>query len=60
MYDSCYEWITEELKDVHIPSIEMVALPEKVTLFINDECIEIIGDKPYYFFENGVIIKKNG
>ncbi len=38
---------------------KIVALPEEVTLFINDECIEIIGDKPYYFFENGVIIKKN-
>jgi dipeptidase E len=38
---------------------KVVALPEDVTLFVNDDCIEVIGDRPYYFFENGVIIKKN-
>ena len=32
-----------------------VALPEEVTLFVNDEDVEVIGDRPYYLFENGVI-----
>lgn len=32
-----------------------IALPEEVTLFVNDDCVEVIGDKPYYLFENGVI-----
>lgn len=35
-----------------------VALPEEVTLFVNGEDIEVIGDRPYYFFENGVITKR--
>ena len=32
-----------------------VALPEEVTLFVNDEDVEVIGDRPYYFFEDGMM-----
>ena len=32
-----------------------VALPEEVTLFVNDDRIEVIGDRPYYLFEDGVM-----
>ncbi len=39
---------------------KVVALPEEVTLFVNRGDIEVIGNKPYYFFENGVIIKQDG
>ena len=38
---------------------KVVALPEEVTLFVNDEDIEVIGNRPYYIFENGVIMKQN-
>ncbi len=38
----------------------VVALPEEVTLFVNCGNIEVIGNRPYYFFENGVITKRNG
>ena len=38
---------------------KVVALPEEVTLFVNGEDIEVIGNRPYYIFENGVIIKQN-
>lgn len=38
---------------------KVVALPEEVTLFVNGDDIEVIGNKPYYFFENGVISEKN-
>ena len=38
---------------------KVVALPEEVTLFVNGENIEVIGHRPYYIFENGVIIKQN-
>lgn len=38
---------------------KVVALPEEVTLFVNGEDIEVIGSRPYYFFENGVITKQN-
>ncbi len=38
----------------------VVALPEEVTLFVNCGNIEVIGNRPYYFFENGVITKQNG
>lgn len=38
---------------------KVVALPEEVTLFVNDEYIEVIGNRPYFFFENGAILKRN-
>ncbi len=37
---------------------KVVALPEEVTLLVNGGDIQVIGNRPYYFFENGVIIKK--
>lgn len=36
-----------------------VALPEEVTLFVNDNNIEAIGNRPYFYFENGLMIKKD-
>jgi len=39
---------------------KVAALPEEVTLFVNCGDIEVIGNKPYYFFENGVIMEQNG
>lgn len=38
---------------------KVVALPEEVTLFVNGDDIEVIGNTPYYIFENGIITKKN-
>lgn len=32
---------------------ELWALPEEDTVFINEENIEVIGNKPYYIFKNG-------
>lgn len=32
-----------------------IALPEDVTLFLNDERIETLGDSPFYFFNEGVM-----
>ena len=37
---------------------KVVALPEEVTLFVNGEDIEVIGNRPYYIFENGLIMKQ--
>lgn len=37
---------------------KIIALPEEVTLFVNDNTIEVIGDKPYYYFENGIMYEK--
>lgn len=37
-----------------------VALPEEVTLFVNDDKIEVIGDRPFYLFEDGVVVEKKG
>lgn len=38
---------------------KVVALPEEVTLFVNDEDMEVIGNRPYFIFEDGVILKQN-
>lgn len=38
---------------------KVVALPEEVTLFVNDDSIEVIGNRPFYYFDNGLMIKKN-
>ncbi len=36
-----------------------IALPEEITLFVNDNDIEIIGNKPYYLFNKGQMFMKN-
>lgn len=36
-----------------------IALPEEVTLFVSDNGVEVIGNTPYYLFENGLIYVKN-
>ena len=38
---------------------KVVALPEEVTLFVTDEATEVIGNRPYYIFEHGIITKQN-
>ena len=38
----------------------VLALPEEMTLFVNDDTIEVIGERPYYAFENGRMWKQNG
>jgi dipeptidase E len=35
-----------------------VALPEEVTLFVNDDKVEVIGNRSFYLFENGVMVEK--
>lgn len=39
---------------------KVLALPEEVTLFVNDGEVEVIGERPYYSFENGRMYKQNG
>ena len=36
-----------------------VALPEEVTLFVSDNGVEVIGNTPYYLFEDGQMYVKN-
>jgi len=38
---------------------KIFALPEEITLYINDGTIEVIDNKPYYLFEDGNIIEFN-
>lgn len=35
----------------------ILALPEEVTVFVNDDKVEIIGDRPYFYFEKGEILE---
>lgn len=35
----------------------ILAMPEEVTVFVNDDKVEIIGDRPYYYFEKGEILE---
>ncbi|MBD5093292.1 MAG: type 1 glutamine amidotransferase-like domain-containing protein [Subdoligranulum sp.] len=37
---------------------KVVALPEEVTLFLNGENIEVIGNRPYFYFKNGAVLKQ--
>ena len=37
---------------------KVIALPEEDTLLINGSTIEVIGTKPYYYFENGIRIER--
>lgn len=38
---------------------KVIALPEDDTLFINGNEVELIGSRPYYVFENGVVEERN-
>ena len=38
--------------------LTVIALPEEDTLFVNGDNIEIIGTRPFYYFENGVREKR--
>lgn len=35
----------------------ILAMPEEVTVFVNDDKVEVIGDRPYYYFEKGEILE---
>ena len=35
----------------------VIAYPEEDTLFINGDKVEMIGDRDYYYIENGKIVK---
>ena len=37
-----------------------VALPEEVTLFVNDDNVEVIGDSPFYLFVDGKMVERRG
>jgi len=39
---------------------KVIALPEEDTLYINGEKLELIGTRPWYIFENGVRIRREG
>ena len=43
------EYLTELSK-----RLKVIALPEEDTLFVNGDNIEVIGTRPYYYFENGI------
>lgn len=48
--DESKEYLLELSKKMRI-----IALPEEDTIFINENNIEVIGTRPYYYFENGKI-----
>lgn len=38
---------------------KVIALPEEDTLYLNGNEVELIGSRPYYVFENGVVEERN-
>ncbi|MBO4687456.1 MAG: Type 1 glutamine amidotransferase-like domain-containing protein [Clostridiales bacterium] len=48
-----HERVTEFLARYSIEHEKVIALPEEDTLFLDGEEVQIIGDRPYYVFENG-------
>lgn len=49
---------TDYLKNYSINSEQVIAIPEEDTIFINDEKVEILGNRPYYEFREGVMTMK--
>ena len=43
------EYLTELSK-----RLKIIALPEEDTVFVNGDKFEVIGTRPYYYFENGI------
>ena len=54
-----HERFKKYLLDYSLYKEEVVALPEEDTIFIDDDGIVILGNKPYYEFIDGVEIKKD-
>ena len=58
-YDSCYEWIKEEISSIDIPSIEMVrSFEELEKKNLNDYSLIYIGGGNTYKLLNGIMTTK--
>ena len=38
---------------------KVIAIPEEDAIYISEECVQVIGTKPYFVFKNGVSEKIN-
>ena len=54
-----HERFKNYLLDYSLSKEEVIALPEEDTIFVDDDGIVILGNKPYYEFIDGVEIKKD-
>jgi len=48
-----HERFTEFMEKYSSENEAIYALPEEDTIFIDGDHVQVIGDRPYYFFENG-------
>lgn len=44
---------TNAIKDFSLKSGEVIAIPEEDAIFVNGDELEIIGDRPFFYFKNG-------
>ena len=49
-----HERFKQYLLDYSLSKEEVIALPEEDTIFIDDDGIVILGNRPYYKFKNGI------
>lgn len=56
-YTSWSEEDTKIATDALLKEDSIIALPEEDTIYINGDNIELIGTKPYYVFNDGIINK---
>ncbi len=56
--EEAHQRFTEFLQKYTSENESVYALPEEDTIFVNGDQIQIIGDRPYYFFESGTREKK--
>lgn len=50
---------TNAIKEFSLRNGNVIAIPEEDAVYMNGDSFEIIGTRPYYIFEKGVITEKN-
>lgn len=55
--EECHIKFTKSIIDFSQTIGPVIAYPEEDTLFVNDDGIEMLGDREYYYIENGNIAK---
>lgn len=50
---------TDSIIDFTLKNGDVYAIPEEVTIFVNNGSIDILGNRPYYYFKDGKRIRYN-
>lgn len=50
---------TNAIKEFSVVNSNVIAIPEEDAIFVNDDELEVLGNRPFYFFKNGELQEIN-